>query len=81
MVRGEDSTLRVFHNVCRHRGHILVSEPGALGKTSDVRITHGHMTWRAASSARRISAVMVFTKLKFDRSGYGLNEIATAIWK
>jgi len=27
MVRGQDNTLRVFQNVCRHRGMILVEEP------------------------------------------------------
>ena len=30
MVRGSDQTLRVFHNVCRHRGHVLVSERGTV---------------------------------------------------
>jgi choline monooxygenase len=26
-VRGKDDEVRIFHNVCRHRGHILVTEP------------------------------------------------------
>ena len=30
MVRDLDHRLRVFHNVCRHRGHILVNEPGTV---------------------------------------------------
>ena len=30
MVRDSDNTLRVFHNVCRHRGHVLVSERGTV---------------------------------------------------
>ena len=27
IVRGEDDEIRVFHNVCRHRGAVLVTEP------------------------------------------------------
>jgi len=30
MVRGQDDTLRVFQNVCRHRGMILIDEPKKL---------------------------------------------------
>ncbi len=30
LVRGEDQTVRAFHNVCRHRGTQLITEPCAL---------------------------------------------------
>lgn len=30
MVRGMDGTLRVFQNICRHRGMILIDQPGKL---------------------------------------------------
>ena len=32
ILRGEDHQLRVFHNVCPHRGHILISEAGRMKK-------------------------------------------------
>ena len=32
LVRGRDGALRVFHNVCRHRGMKLVAEPGNAGR-------------------------------------------------
>ena len=32
ILQGEDCQLRVFHNVCPHRGHILVSEAGRMKK-------------------------------------------------
>ena len=28
MVRGQDGVVRVFQNVCRHRGMVLATEPG-----------------------------------------------------
>jgi len=33
MIRGEDGILRVFQNICRHRGMILIAEPGKIGRT------------------------------------------------
>ena len=33
MVRGLDSVIRVFHNVCSHRGRILVEEPKTVKKS------------------------------------------------
>lgn len=30
LVHGRDGVIRVFHNVCRHRGMILVTEPGPI---------------------------------------------------
>ena len=30
MIRDKDGTLRVFQNICRHRGMILISEPGKI---------------------------------------------------
>lgn len=33
IVRGKDGQLRAFHNVCRHRGHVLLREPCRGGKT------------------------------------------------
>ncbi len=31
MVRSKDGTIQVFHNVCQHRGRILIEEPMTLG--------------------------------------------------
>ena len=36
ILRGEDGQLRVFHNVCPHRGHILVSEPGRMFESPEI---------------------------------------------
>ncbi len=30
MIRGRDGVLRVFQNICRHRGMILIAEPGRI---------------------------------------------------
>lgn len=32
LVRNADGAIKAFHNVCRHRGAILVDEPGNVGK-------------------------------------------------
>ncbi|HEX9767697.1 MAG TPA: Rieske 2Fe-2S domain-containing protein, partial [Kiloniellales bacterium] len=32
LVRGRDGEVRAFHNVCRHRGALLVDAPGNVGR-------------------------------------------------
>ena len=57
ILRGEDLKLRVFHSVCPHRGHILVSESRNPNKSYDARIIHGPFIWMVNSFTRPILVV------------------------
>ena len=73
IVRDKEGTIRVFHNVCRHRGHLLVSAPGQLKEAIAVLITVGLMVWTVAYVVPRISAVLAFmisTALSANSVGY-----------
>ncbi len=67
MVRSEDSTLQVFHNVCRHRGHILVSEPGTLKQS--IRCPYHSWTYDLAGCLKRTPHI----------GGYGIHEVEISI--
>ena len=81
MVRDLDHRLRVFHNVCRHRGHILVSEPGTVKQ--NIRCPYHAWTYDLSGCLLRtphIGGFGINEVENFDRSEFGLNEIATAEW-
>ncbi len=81
LVRDRRGTLRVFHNVCRHRGYKLIQEPTNLkavircpyhgwcyGLDGNLRATPSI----GGSGANSCSA--------FDKSGNGLFEARAAVW-
>ena len=72
MVRGSDQTLRVFHNVCRHRGHVLVSERGTVKQS--LRCPYHSWTYTLEGKLARtpnIGGVGINDVAEFDRAGFG----------
>lgn len=81
MVRGSDQVLRVFHNVCRHRGHILVSERGTVKQS--LRCPYHSWTYTLEGKLARtpnVGGVGINDIPDFDRSGLGLIEVASVEW-
>ena len=81
LVRTEDHALRVFHNVCRHRGHVLVSAPGTL--KNSIRCPYHSWTYSLEGSLTRtphIGGYGIHEVENFDRSRFGLRSIRSTVW-
>lgn len=81
MVHGRDGEIRVFHNVCRHRGRILVDEPAHLKSA----IVCGYHCWTYALDGQLIGAPHVGGVGKhdcagFDKANIRLQTVPNAIW-
>ncbi|MFL2747926.1 MAG: aromatic ring-hydroxylating dioxygenase subunit alpha [bacterium] len=81
ILRGEDGQLRVFHNVCPHRGHILVSEPGRMKKM--LRCPYHSWTFQLdgkLANTPHIGGVGVRELENFDPTCHGMREIRSEVW-
>ena len=81
MVRGRDNTLRVFQNVCRHRGMILVDQPTALKGV--IRCPYHAWCYELDGSLRATPHVggagnNIHPDIKRDE--LGLIEVRSAVW-
>jgi len=77
VVRGEDDVVRAFHNVCRHRGAQLCSEPsGRL-----VRIQCPYHAWTYTLDGRLRRASHTQDLVDFDTGDFGLAQASAAIWQ
>lgn len=70
VVRGRDSVLRGFYNVCPHRGHQLISEEN--GKTKNV-ITCPYHTWAFKLDGELVHATNCENVNKFEKDVLGLS--------
>ncbi len=78
VVRGDDDHLRVFANVCRHRGHELVA-CGATVKNKHIVCPYHAWTYKLDGSLR--VAPGDFRKVEgFDTSEFGLVELNAVNW-
>ena len=78
VVRGEDDELRVFANVCRHRGHELVACGTTVNRRNIVCPYHA-WTYKLDGSLR--VAPGDFRKVEdFDTSEFGLVELNAVNW-
>jgi Rieske 2Fe-2S family protein len=78
VVRGEDGTLRAFHNLCRHRGMVLLEGSGNVART----INCFYHQWRYGLDGSL--QVVPQGKEQFpelDRSTLGLREAAIEEWE
>ncbi len=82
ITRDSDSRLRVFHNVCSHRGMQLVSEPcrarGGL-------LVCPYHSWSYAldgelKATPHIGGVGQHSHAQFNREHHGLRQVASATW-
>lgn len=81
LVRGSDQVLRVFHNVCRHRGHVLISAPGTVKQS--LRCPYHSWTYTLEGKLVRtpnIGGVGINEVESLDRSKFGLIEVASEQW-
>ena len=81
ILRGEDHQLRVFHNVCPHRGHILVSEAGRMKKM--LRCPYHSWTFQLdgkLANTPHIGGVGVRELENFDPTCHGMREIRSEVW-
>lgn len=81
LIRGRDGTVRVFENVCRHRGMILVEEP----KKIEGAIRCPYHSWCYSTSGKLVSTPHVGgaghnTHDAIDKGTLGLNEVRSHIW-
>ena len=81
IIRDKEGTIRVFHNVCRHRGHLLVAAPCQL--TEAIRCPYHSWTYGLDGSLRgtpHIGGTGVHDIDCIDRRQRGLFAIRTAVW-
>tara|TARA_B100000029_G_scaffold510056_1_gene600676 strand:- start:910 stop:2013 length:1104 start_codon:yes stop_codon:yes gene_type:complete len=81
VVRDHDNVVRVFHNVCRHRGHVLVSKSGQLD--SSLRCPYHSWTYAFNGSLIRtphIGGLGIHEIATFNRNQAGLISIDCHIW-
>lgn len=81
LVRDRAGTVRVFHNVCRHRGMKLVVEPGRTGRV--IRCPYHSWCYRLDGGLDRtphVGGVGQDTHDELDPSTLGLMEVRSAIW-
>jgi len=81
MVRGRDNAVRVFHNVCRHRGHELISEKCKLKGA----IVCPYHAWTYAldgglKGTPNIGGPGINDVEGFDKDNYGLNIVRSHVW-
>lgn len=74
LIRDEVGTLRAFHNVCRHRGTRLVTEPrGSVGDRGAIRCPYH--AWAYACDGRLTAAPHMDGTPDFDRADYPLRAL------
>ena len=80
-VRGRDGQVRVFHNVCSHRGHRLVSKP--CNGLTVLRCPYHSWAYDFEGRLRATPSIGGVKKNNiegFDKSRHGLREVRSAIW-
>ena len=81
MVRDTGGRVRVFHNVCSHRGNQLVREPCRFAR----RIRCSYHSWTydldgTLTGTPHIGGPGRHESDRFDRSAHGLKAIRAAVW-
>jgi len=82
LLRDDQDRVRVFHNVCRHRGMILVSEPRKI----EGAIRCPYHSWCYAKDGRLVATPHVGgpgrnTHAGIDPAHLGLKEVPSHIWR
>ncbi|SMX44761.1 aromatic ring-hydroxylating oxygenase subunit alpha [Maliponia aquimaris] len=82
LIRGRDGAVRVFQNICRHRGMILVEAPRKI----EGAIRCPYHSWCYGSDGRLVSTPHVGgpghnTHEAIDRAALGLIEVRSHVWR
>lgn len=81
MVRGQDGVVRVFQNVCRHRGMVLATEPG--NTRSVIRCPYHSWCYNLDGSLRttpHVGGPGRSTDPHIHREDLGLLEVRAQVW-
>ncbi|RED44818.1 aromatic ring-hydroxylating oxygenase subunit alpha [Aestuariispira insulae] len=81
ILRDRHGEMKVFHNVCSHRGMILVAEPGPVKTT--LTCPYHAWTYDLEGNLRgtpHIGGVGQHKSEKFQCKGKGLREVRSAVW-
>ena len=76
VVRGEDGTIRVLSNVCRHRANLV-----ATGSGNKKRFVCSYHAWSYNSDGSLANAPLMSKSQAFDKSKCSLPEFAVEIWQ
>ena len=81
ILRDKKNRIRVFHNVCSHRGHKLLSEPCSLKNV----IRCPYHSWSYDFEGKliatpHIGGLNIHTSEKFDKSKSNLKEVRSKVW-
>lgn len=76
LVRGDDDTVRAFHNVCRHRGNRLVGDKSGQG----AELMCAQCGWRYALDGTLVHVPNPASFVDFDAADYGLLEVHCDVW-
>jgi choline monooxygenase len=82
LIRDKDGDVRVFQNICRHRGMILVEEPRKI----EGAIRCPYHSWCYSTKGNLVSTPHVGgpghnTHAAIKRDDLGLNEVRSHIWR
>jgi choline monooxygenase len=82
LLRGRDGEVRAFHNVCRHRGALLVDAPGNVGRV----ITCPYHAWAygldgALRTTPHFAGLDRHEHPGLDRACMGLRPVRLALWQ
>ncbi len=77
-VRGEDGVVRVFHNLCRHRGTRLID--GLRGTLTTASVQCPYHAWTYGLDGRLRAAPGMDKTEGFERTAHGLHSVATDSW-
>ncbi len=79
LLRDGDGILRAFHNVCRHRGSILCSEPS--GRLNAKLLVCPYHSWSFRLDGQLQGVSSKYPAVGFDKSDYPLHRIAVQDWR
>ena len=78
VLRGQDGTLRAFHNVCRHRGTRILEGVSSFGLSL---LQCPYHAWTYGLDGRLVGAPHMDAAEDFDRAEFGLYPVALAEWR
>lgn len=81
IIRDNDNTVRVFHNVCSHRGMLLINKEGPI--KGSIRCPYHSWTYDLTGQLKgtpHIGGVGVHKVDSLVYERHGLKEVASAVW-
>jgi phenylpropionate dioxygenase-like ring-hydroxylating dioxygenase large terminal subunit len=83
IVRGKDSQIRAFHNICRHRGNKLVWNdfPAEEVKGTCRQFTCKYHAWRYSLDGELTFIQQEEEFFGVDKSAYGLKAVRCEVWE